>query len=56
MKGYTLFRVMAEEEKGIAVTHMPHHVQQRLCQTRPPYRQGKKLTAVKVALGTCILL
>lgn len=48
---------MAEEEKGIAVTaitHMPHHVQQRLCQTRPPYRQGKKLTAVKVALGTCL--
>ncbi|XP_029159203.1 uncharacterized protein LOC114931386 isoform X1 [Nylanderia fulva] len=39
---------MAEEEKGTAVTHMPHHVQQKLCQTRPPYRQGKKLTAVKV--------
>ncbi|XP_011310531.1 RNA-binding protein 48 [Fopius arisanus] len=27
---------------------MPHHVQQELCRTRPLYRQGRKLTAVKV--------
>lgn len=25
-----------------------HHVRQELCTTRPPYRQGRKLTAVKV--------
>ncbi|XP_012535627.1 uncharacterized protein LOC105836254 [Monomorium pharaonis] len=37
---------MTEEE--CMVTHMPHHVQQKLCRTRPLYRQGKKLTAVKV--------
>ncbi|XP_011163989.1 RNA-binding protein 48 [Solenopsis invicta] len=30
------------------LTHMPHHMQQKLCHTRPLYRQGKKLTAVKV--------
>ncbi|KAL6432891.1 hypothetical protein ACFW04_006323 [Cataglyphis niger] len=39
---------MTEEGKGTVITHMPHHVQQKLCQTRPPYRQGKRLTAVKV--------
>lgn len=27
-----------------------HHVQQELCETRPRYRQGRKLTAVKVRL------
>lgn len=27
-----------------------HHVQQKLCTTRPLYRRGKKLTAVKVRL------
>ncbi|XP_046976184.1 RNA-binding protein 48 [Vanessa cardui] len=27
---------------------LPHHEQQTLCQTRLPYRQGRKLTAVKV--------
>ncbi|KAL0126854.1 hypothetical protein PUN28_005308 [Cardiocondyla obscurior] len=37
---------MAEE--NCTVTHMPHHVQQKLCRTRALYRQGKKLTAVKV--------
>nr|XP_023028941.1 RNA-binding protein 48 [Leptinotarsa decemlineata] len=26
----------------------PHHVQQPVCVTRPAYRQGRKLTAVKV--------
>ncbi|XP_071631339.1 uncharacterized protein [Temnothorax longispinosus] len=35
-------------EKKCTVTHMPHHVQQKLCRTRPLYRQGKRLTAVKV--------
>ncbi|XP_014479637.1 PREDICTED: RNA-binding protein 48 isoform X2 [Dinoponera quadriceps] len=35
-------------EKKCTITHMPHHVQQKLCQARPPYRQGKRLTAVKV--------
>lgn len=37
------------------ITKLPHHVQQKLCHTRPPYRQGKRLTSVKVALRTCIL-
>lgn len=32
------------------ITKLEHHEQQELCRTRPPYRQGKKLTAVKVAL------
>ncbi|XP_065348289.1 RNA-binding protein 48 [Cloeon dipterum] len=27
---------------------LPHHVQQNLCTSRPQYRQGRKLTAVKV--------
>ncbi|XP_026486486.2 uncharacterized protein LOC113393689 [Vanessa tameamea] len=27
---------------------LPHHEQQSLCETRLPYRQGRKLTAVKV--------
>ncbi|CAK9801193.1 RNA-binding protein 48 [Anthophora quadrimaculata] len=31
-----------------AITKLPHHMQQKLCHTRPPYRQGKKLTSVKV--------
>ncbi|XP_012223351.1 uncharacterized protein [Linepithema humile] len=35
-------------EKKHMVVHMPHHVQQKLCQTRPLYRRGKRLTAVKV--------
>jgi len=43
-------------QEKCTVMHMPHHVQQKLCQTRLLYRQGKKLTAVKVPLGTCILL
>ncbi|XP_076625005.1 RNA-binding protein 48 isoform X1 [Colletes latitarsis] len=30
------------------ITKLPHHVQQKLCNTRPPYRQGKRLTSVKV--------
>lgn len=46
--------IMTEEK--CTVTHMSHHVQQKLCRTRPLYRQGKKLTAVKVVLETCILL
>ncbi|XP_059047322.1 RNA-binding protein 48 [Achroia grisella] len=29
-------------------TLLSHHVQQKLCTTRLPYRQGRKLTAVKV--------
>ena len=37
------------------VEKLPHHEQQELCRTRTPYRQGKKLTAVKVAWGICIL-
>ncbi|XP_023942224.2 RNA-binding protein 48 [Bicyclus anynana] len=32
-------------EKGIL---LPHHEQETLCTTRLPYRQGRKLTAVKV--------
>lgn len=29
---------------------LKHHKQQDLCTTRPRYRQGRKLTAVKVRL------
>lgn len=32
------------------VVKLDHHVKTGVCTTRPPYRQGKKLTAVKVAL------
>lgn len=35
---------MSPEDKSL----LPHHVQQPLCTTRLPYRQGRKLTAVKV--------
>ncbi|XP_011154770.1 uncharacterized protein LOC105192375 [Harpegnathos saltator] len=35
-------------ENKCIITQMPHHVQQKLCQSRPPYRQGKRLTAIKV--------
>lgn len=31
-----------------SVVKLPHHVQQKLCENRSPYRQGKKLTAIKV--------
>ncbi|CAD1474814.1 unnamed protein product [Heterotrigona itama] len=31
-----------------AIIKLPHHLQQKLCHTRPLYRQGKKLTSVKV--------
>ena len=41
------------DEKCI-ITKLPHHIQQKLCHTRPPYRQGKRLTSVKVALWTCL--
>ncbi|XP_076294751.1 RNA-binding protein 48 [Lasioglossum baleicum] len=33
---------------GCKITKLPHHIQQKLCNTRPPYRQGKRLTSVKV--------
>lgn len=32
----------------VTVEKLPHHEQQELCHTRAPYRQGRKLTAVKV--------
>ena len=31
-----------------SVTHQAHHTQHQLCLTRPRYRQGRKLTSVKV--------
>ncbi|XP_012548091.1 RNA-binding protein 48 [Bombyx mori] len=37
---------MSENEEKTSL--LPHHVQQELCTTRLPYRQGRKLTAVKV--------
>lgn len=37
---YNVFIKMSEEK--------PHHKQLELCTTRPVYRQGRKLTAVKV--------
>jgi lipocalin len=36
------------------VTRLPHHVASESCTTRAKYRQGKKLTAVKVE-DNCIL-
>ena len=41
------FRMMAVNKRD--VTKLPHHVASELCTTRAKYRQGKKLTAVKVA-------
>ncbi|XP_048002601.1 RNA-binding protein 48 [Leguminivora glycinivorella] len=38
---------MSEENSDNKVI-LPHHEQQQLCTTRLPYRQGRKLTAVKV--------
>ena len=34
--------------KTLVITPLEHHVQEELCLTRPKYRQGRKLTAVKV--------
>lgn len=36
------------EERGDNKIILPHHEQQQLCTTRLPYRQGRKLTAIKV--------
>ncbi|XP_058808302.1 RNA-binding protein 48 [Phymastichus coffea] len=36
------------EKTPYKVEKLPHHEQQELCHTRAPYRQGRKLTAVKV--------
>ncbi|CAB0003917.1 unnamed protein product [Nesidiocoris tenuis] len=38
---------MEFKSETVAV-HLPHHEQQELCDSRPAYRQGRKLTAVKV--------
>jgi len=46
------WRMMAVNKRD--VTRLPHHAPSDLCTTRAKYRQGKKLTAVKVA-DTCIL-
>ena len=37
------------------IVKLPHHEQEKLCETRPAYRQGRKLTAVKVARRISIL-
>lgn len=44
--------IMAANKRD--VTRQPHHAALELCTTRPQYRQGKKLTAVKVE-DICIL-
>ncbi|CAH0389391.1 unnamed protein product [Bemisia tabaci] len=36
------------DHTGNQIKFLPHHEQRSLCTTRPPYRQGRKLTAVKV--------
>lgn len=33
---------------------LPHHLQKELCTSRAPYRQGRKLTAVKVSSCLCL--
>uniref|UniRef100_A0A1B6DN49 RNA-binding protein 48 n=1 Tax=Clastoptera arizonana TaxID=38151 RepID=A0A1B6DN49_9HEMI len=30
------------------ITNLPHHTQLEVCKNRPPYRQGRKFTSVKV--------
>ncbi|XP_044750868.1 RNA-binding protein 48 [Coccinella septempunctata] len=40
-------KFITEQEKNLK-KETPHHKQQELCVTRPAYRQGRKLTAVKV--------
>ncbi|PNF27616.1 hypothetical protein B7P43_G02259 [Cryptotermes secundus] len=35
------------------VTRLPHHAALELCTTRPQYRQGRKLTAVKILCQVC---
>lgn len=39
---------MMENKQDVKIKKMPHHEPKGPCLTRPPYRQGKKLTAVKV--------
>uniref|UniRef100_A0A8D8TX13 Uncharacterized protein n=1 Tax=Cacopsylla melanoneura TaxID=428564 RepID=A0A8D8TX13_9HEMI len=36
------------------ILKQPHHIQQELCISRAPYRQGRQLTAVKVNHELCI--
>lgn len=38
------------EANSTNIVKLEHHEQQDLCRTRPLYRQGRKLTAVKVEL------
>lgn len=38
------------EEQSKDTPILPHHVQLELCRTRPAYRQGRDLKAVKVLL------
>ncbi|KAI8431687.1 hypothetical protein MSG28_016158 [Choristoneura fumiferana] len=44
---FSVFKIMMEENSDEKIL-LPHHEQQPLCTTRLPYRQGRKLTAVKV--------
>jgi len=41
---------MSSDESLSLVQPKTHHIKQELCLTRPQYRQGRKLTAVKVCL------
>ncbi|XP_043215557.1 RNA-binding protein 48-like isoform X2 [Amphibalanus amphitrite] len=39
---------MEESNEPVKIVKLPHHEEEPLCETRAKYRQGKKLTAVKV--------
>lgn len=41
---------MEEKPKSEDKNLPKHHIRQELCETRPLYRRGKKLTAIKVRL------
>ena len=38
----------SSSSEPLNIVKLPHHEEEPLCETRAKYRQGKKLTAVKV--------
>lgn len=43
---------MENNNSEVTIKKCIHHDRTELCTSRPPYRQGRKLTAVKVSDGT----
>lgn len=51
---------MSNQEEIVTLKSYPHHNMLKYCENRPKYRQGRKLTAIKVVgkmpkIENCIL-